>query len=450
MILKGLNYDIYGLGFDKYLIREMAQMQLAGSALPLATIMGSGFYDISATTIADGEWDANISLVLGHLQSGNFVTGSTGWKINYNGDVEFNSGVFRGSLIAGSIDIPDKVSANSFHVDTSGNAWWGSTVIGSAVAKVLNTGAATFTNITATGALTTGAGSSINGTYIDSLVANKITSGTGIIVSLDVLNTLTMGSASVNGTIQSYGWNGTVNGFQILGGLTPTINLIGGTITSSSFKTAAINTPRMEINTSGHANAITYVGTGEVYNFSINADDNVFNIGTAGGAGARIELGCNSSYKNLGLITTGDITCYGSYLRPLTNNDCILGSSSYYWQYLYVRGIYLDGSYRSTWPTTTLSGLSIDTSKDWGNYNISNVNTLSCATIQVNGSGAYTAYISGTSYITGLATFGSAIKLYVTSTPPSGAVDGYMFYHDTWDEVWIYKGGAWKALAYAP
>jgi hypothetical protein len=39
-------------------------------------------------------------------------------------------------------------------------------------------------------------------------------------------------------------------------------------------------------------------------------------------------------------------------------------------------------------------------------------------------------------------------KLLVTATPPSGAEDGWMFFHDTWDEIWVYKTGAWKALAY--
>lgn len=57
----------------------------------------------------------------------------------------------RGALTASSINIPDTVTANSFHTDTSGNSWWGSTVIGSALAKILNTGAGTFSNITIDG-----------------------------------------------------------------------------------------------------------------------------------------------------------------------------------------------------------------------------------------------------------------------------------------------------------
>lgn len=75
-----------------------------------------------------------------------------------------------GGIIGGSLDIPDTTTANSFHVDSSGNTWWGAAAIGSAVAKVLNTGAATFTNITITGVQ---AGSDINGAY---LTANSVAS----------------------------------------------------------------------------------------------------------------------------------------------------------------------------------------------------------------------------------------------------------------------------------
>ena len=46
------------------------------------------------------------------------------------------------TILVAAIDIPDTISANSFHVDTSGNAWWGATALGSAVASILNTGAA--------------------------------------------------------------------------------------------------------------------------------------------------------------------------------------------------------------------------------------------------------------------------------------------------------------------
>jgi hypothetical protein len=42
------------------------------------------------------------------------------------------------------------------------------------------------------------------------------------------------------------------------------------------------------------------------------------------------------------------------------------------------------------------------------------------------------------------------LKLLVTTSAPSGAEDGWMFFHDTYNEIWVFKGGAWKALAYVP
>jgi hypothetical protein len=56
---------------------------------------------------------------------------------------------------------------------------------------------------------------------------------------------------------------------------------------------------------------------------------------------------------------------------------------------------------------------------------------------------------AGFSGLGGLDLFGP-VRLYTSSTPPSGASNGMMFYHTTYDEVWVYKAGAWKALAYVP
>ena len=40
------------------------------------------------------------------------------------------------------------------------------------------------------------------------------------------------------------------------------------------------------------------------------------------------------------------------------------------------------------------------------------------------------------------------IKLDTLSSAPSGASNGWVFYNTTYDEVWVYKDSAWKALAY--
>lgn len=53
-----------------------------------------------------------------------------------------------GGLSVSHIDIPDTITTNSFHVDTSGNSWWGSTTLAGSPASVTSTGIATFKSIT--------------------------------------------------------------------------------------------------------------------------------------------------------------------------------------------------------------------------------------------------------------------------------------------------------------
>ncbi len=81
-----------------------------------------------------------------NMKSSNFVSGSSGWQILYNGDVEFNDGTFRGSLEASSIHIPSITAVDSFHTDSNGNSWWGAASQGDATASILNTGVASFSN----------------------------------------------------------------------------------------------------------------------------------------------------------------------------------------------------------------------------------------------------------------------------------------------------------------
>ena len=84
----------------------------------------------------------------GLIQSGNFVTGVRGWQITADGNAEFNNGTFRGSLTASSIAIPNNVTANSFHTDSSGNSWWGATTFAAAPASISSSGDAIFNSVT--------------------------------------------------------------------------------------------------------------------------------------------------------------------------------------------------------------------------------------------------------------------------------------------------------------
>lgn len=131
-------------------------------------IAGSNIIPTGGSTIMNG----------GSLQSPNYSKGDSGWCIFADGSVEFGNGNFRGditgatgnfsgSITGASLNIPDLVTANSFHVDALGNAWWGATTLGAATAKILNTGAASFTNITATGGTFNGSGLSFQDSYGD-------------------------------------------------------------------------------------------------------------------------------------------------------------------------------------------------------------------------------------------------------------------------------------------
>jgi len=96
------------------------------------------------------------------LRSDNFLSGTQGWQLLPNGNVEFGSGHFRGDITGatgtfsgtvniGSLNIPDTTTANSFHTDSNGNSWWGSPLLATSIANILNTGIATFKKITISG-----------------------------------------------------------------------------------------------------------------------------------------------------------------------------------------------------------------------------------------------------------------------------------------------------------
>jgi len=439
--------------------------------------------DIDSTQLISSGLNSNLILNYGFIKSGSHVSGSDGWKINSNGNVEFNDGNFRGDITGatgtftgtvtvGSLDIPDSITANSFHVDTDGNAWWGAILIGDSNAKILKTGAATFTSATITGALTTGAGSSVDGQYIgagsvastsvnlalrgwtftgtfsatdyrilawtlgtftasdgtaynitasntgnmaaltyiyldiaisttalqitttattaigngkvligtavnnsdttskasfqifggaggervfvdnisansastnefvsntaqiaslivtdakiNTMSANKIIAGTGIVNSLSVLSTLTIGSAGTNGIIQSYGWNGTVNGFQILGGTTPTITLIGGTITGGIIQTSAtgerIKLSSVSSNKIEMLNGNTVIGYMEV-DYDSDEDEGYLKIEDGSGSGLLVTSDLGASYfGSAELISLG-----GTFLTGGSTSAGVIG-----------------------------------------------------------------------------------------------------------------------------
>lgn len=102
----------------------------------------------------DGDTIVRLNVVDGYLQSDNFVTGTTGWRIDSEGDVEFESGTFRGAIEASSIDIGGD-DATSWHVDSDGNMWWGDDgSYAAASIKISSAGSVNFTTGTFSGTVT--------------------------------------------------------------------------------------------------------------------------------------------------------------------------------------------------------------------------------------------------------------------------------------------------------
>lgn len=116
------------------------------------------------------------------LESTNFSTGVSGWRLdadgnleandgNFRGDITGASGTFSGTLTGGSLNIPDTTTDSSFHVEADGDTWWGNNVAdghATAPAKILKDGAATFSSVAVTGG-------SITGTPIASIPNNSST-----------------------------------------------------------------------------------------------------------------------------------------------------------------------------------------------------------------------------------------------------------------------------------
>ena len=137
------------------------------------------------------------TVVQGRIQSLVYTAGSTGWAINSDGTVEFDSGYFRGDITGATGTFSGAVTASSidigsgFHVDSLGNVWWGAAAsyvaatnkisssgqitfttgsinLGSGAFVVTNGGVVTATSITLTGSVTAASGSSLPATYFSS------------------------------------------------------------------------------------------------------------------------------------------------------------------------------------------------------------------------------------------------------------------------------------------
>jgi len=118
----GIDYDIFTLGFNKFLSKGSSvlesSIQQVLDDLPLPSIMGSGFVEIPPSQIGSGEIGGNLTMIAGLFKSANYVSGSAGWSINYDGSAEFSDITLYGGTV--------KYGKTSFTDSTNAGYWIGS------------------------------------------------------------------------------------------------------------------------------------------------------------------------------------------------------------------------------------------------------------------------------------------------------------------------------------
>jgi hypothetical protein len=103
---------------------------------------------VAPSSLTAGELQGNTTVQDGYLKSKNFVSGSAGWQLTPT-SAELNV-----STAVNSLDIPDTTTANSFHVESDGDTYWGADIatgFAAAPASVSKAGSAKFTDVTITG-----------------------------------------------------------------------------------------------------------------------------------------------------------------------------------------------------------------------------------------------------------------------------------------------------------
>lgn len=116
-------YNTDDLGFSRLLTKESIFQDISeGQAVAVQSGLSNYFSDaVSPELIKSGELAGNLNVVQGFLQSSNFASGVTGWKFDAVGNLEANTGTFRGSLYASTGLIGDWViDSTGIYYDGSG------------------------------------------------------------------------------------------------------------------------------------------------------------------------------------------------------------------------------------------------------------------------------------------------------------------------------------------
>lgn len=124
---------------------QTSASDLGGGVSSATTVQATGAASSQGKSTFDNTIEGYILGTDPATGNAKFYIGDSNTYLNWDGD----TGVLtiKGSISASSINIPDTTTTASFHVDSSGNTWWGSTTLAGSTASVTAAGIATFAGL---------------------------------------------------------------------------------------------------------------------------------------------------------------------------------------------------------------------------------------------------------------------------------------------------------------
>lgn len=239
------------------------------------------------------------------------------------------------------------------------------------------------------------------------------------------------------------------------------ISITGGTVQWSTISSTT-NAPASNAtvgatfgtNISGGSTGTNYVSNSG-YMTNITADSittgtiNADRIAASSITATKLNVTSLSSISaSLGTITSGTIKVSSRIGLQKSNSTNVgyLGldpDSTGFWGFIAERGYGFSCKYSSgNYFRIFMDGSSTDAVID-----MPSPNKIKIQDNEGNAIGRWYGRNAGFSGYGGLDMFGP-IRLFTASNSPSGASEGMMFYNTTYHEVWVYRNGYWKALAF--
>lgn len=317
---------------------------------PLPSILEPNFVPVSVDLtggLVEGPGGA-ISKA-GDNKSANYDAGKQGWIIRSNGDVEFNTGTFRGALVAASMNIPGPlVTSAGLHVSSAGDMWWGTAgSVGAATIKITSAGAATMVGLTATsasisGSITTSNLSATGGTIGGWTIAAGSISNSNL--SMDNTNNRIRAAVDSNNYVEMYGNVGAQDSYirgQVSGGPSfffgyragGTYNIVNNLLIAQTINATPYTYPYWAFDPGGgsptaYLRVLKYNSAGSIAEWNFDNSS-----GTRSDFWSDRIGGMN--YTTVDFQNNGYATIDASW-RPTTNSTLNLGAEDFEWAEAYI------------------------------------------------------------------------------------------------------------------